>query len=306
VRGPLSVILNLSSGNAEDRKTIESVSEAFRAAGAEADVQRAASGEKVIELAQRAASGMDSDVVVVGGGDGTLSSAASVLAGGPKALGVLPLGTWNHFAKDLGIPLDLTEAARNVLTGRVALVDVGEVNGKIFLNNSSLGLYPRIVRHREEQRQRLGWGKFPALVWATAHSLHRHRPLEVVLTLDGHEIRRRTPYVFVGNNAYDMEGFDIGTRHHLDRSELSVYLAHSAKPLDLVLLGLRALIGRARKSPMFESLTTRALRIETRRERVTVATDGELTTFETPLLFRVRPKALRVIVPTDRNRESRR
>jgi diacylglycerol kinase family enzyme len=299
------VILNLSSGNAEDRKTIESVSEAFRAEGAEADVQRAASGEEVAELARRAASG-ESGVVAVGGGDGTLSSAASVLAGGPKALGVLPLGTWNHFAKDLGIPLDPAEAARNVLTGRVALVDVGEVNGKIFLNNSSLGLYPRIVRHREEQRQRLGWGKFPALLWATAHSLHRHRPLEVVLTLDGHEIRRRTPYVFVGNNAYDMEGFDIGTRNHLDRSELSVYLAHSAKPLDLVLLGLRALLGRARKSPMFESLTTRALRIETQRDRVTVATDGELTTLETPLSFRVRPKALRVIVPTDRTREARR
>jgi diacylglycerol kinase family enzyme len=211
------VILNLSSGNAEDRKTIESLSEVFRAAGAEADVQRAASGEEVVELARRAASGR-SDVVAVGGGDGTLSSAASVLAGGPKALGVLPL----------------------------------------------------------------------------------------VLTLDGHEIRRRTPYVFVGNNAYDMEGFDIGTRDHLDRSELSVYLAHSARPLDLVLLGLRALIGRARKSPMFESLTTRALRIETRRERVPVATDGELTIFETPLVFRVRPKALRVIVPLERNREPRR
>jgi diacylglycerol kinase family enzyme len=299
------VILNLSSGNAEDRKTIESVSEAFRAAGAEADVQRAASGEEVVELARRAASG-GSDVVAVGGGDGTLSSAASVLAGGPKALGVLPLGTWNHFAKDLDIPIDLADAARNVRTGRVAMVDVGEVNGKIFLNNSSLGLYPRIVRHREEQRQRLGWGKFPALLWATGHALHRHRPLEVVLTVDGHEIRRRTPYVFVGNNAYDMEGFDIGTRDHLDRSELSIYLAPSARPFDLVLLGLRALIGRARKSPMFESLTTRALTIETRRERVPVATDGELTTFETPLLFRVRPKALRVIVPVERNRGSRR
>lgn len=301
----MPVILNLSSGNAEDRKTIESLSEVFRAAGAEADVQRAASGEEVVELARRAASGR-SDVVAVGGGDGTLSSAASVLAGGPKALGVLPLGTWNHFAKDLDIPLDLAAAARNVLTGRVAMVDVGEINGKVFLNNSSLGLYPRIVRHREEQRQRLGWGKLPALLWATAHALHRHRPLEVVLTLDGHEIRRRTPYVFVGNNAYDMEGFDIGTRDHLDRSELSVYLAHSARPLDLVLLGLRALIGRARKSPMFESLTTRALRIETRRERVPVATDGELTIFETPLVFRVRPKALRVIVPLERNREPRR
>jgi diacylglycerol kinase family enzyme len=298
------VILNLSSGNAEDRKTIESVSEAFHAAGAEAEVQRAASGEEVGELARRAASG-ESDVVVVGGGDGTLSSAASVLAGGPKALGVLPLGTWNHFAKDVDIPLDLAEAARNVLTGRVAMVDVGEVNGKVFLNNSSLGLYPRIVRHREEKRQRLGWGKWPAHLWATAHALHRHRSLEVVLTVDGNQIRRRTPYVFIGNNVYDMEGFDIGTRDHLDRCELSVYLAHSSRPLDLLLLGLRALSGRVRKSPMFESLRTRALTIETRRERVPVATDGELTTFETPLTFRVRPMALRVIVPAER-REARR
>lgn len=295
-RPPVPVIVNLSSGSGEDRKTLEKISEAFRAAGAEAKIEQASSGEEVLELARRAASG-ESDVVVAGGGDGTISAVASALVGGAKALGVLPLGTLNHFAKDLGIPLDLADAARNAVTGRVAIVDVGEVNGRVFLNNSSLGLYPRIVKHREEQQEKLGWGKWPALLWATAHALHRHRPLDVALTVNGQEIRRQTPFVFIGNNAYDMEGFDIGTRDRLDRGELSVYLAPIARPLDLLWLGVRALFGRLRR---FETLRPAALRIDTHREKIRVATDGEVQELETPLRYRVRPKALRVMVPLEK------
>jgi diacylglycerol kinase family enzyme len=290
------VIVNLSSGTAEDRKTLEKISDAFRSAGAEAKIEHAASGEEILELARRAAIG-ESDLVVAGGGDGTLSTVASALVGGPKALGVLPLGTLNHFAKDLGIPLDLAGAAVNAVTGRVAMVDVGEVNGKTFLNNSSLGLYPRIVKHREEQQEKLGWGKWPALLWATAHALHRHHPLELALTIDGQEIRRKTPFVFVGNNAYDMEGFDIGTRERLDRGELSVYLAPVARPLDLLWLGVRALFGRLRR---FETLRPAALQIDTHREKIRVATDGEVQELSSPLRYRVRPKALRVVVPLEK------
>jgi diacylglycerol kinase family enzyme len=110
MRAPVPVILNRSSGSAEYRGTPDRVREAFRSAGREADIQLAASGKDVIALARRAASGA-SDVVVAGGGDGTVSSVASILAGGGKALGILPLGTLNHFAKDLTIPIDLEEAA---------------------------------------------------------------------------------------------------------------------------------------------------------------------------------------------------
>lgn len=296
MRAPVPVILNRSSGSAEDRDTSDRIREAFRSAGAEADVQLAASGEEVVALARRAADGA-SEVIVAGGGDGTISSVASVLSGGEKALGVLPLGTFNHFAKDLEIPSETEKAASTIVEGRMVRVDVGEVNGKVFVNNSSLGLYPRIVKHRDEQRVRLGWGKWPAFAWATLHTLHRHAPLDLVLSIDGREIRRRTPFVFVGNNVYDMEGFNIGKRDRLDRGELSVYLAPDARPIDLVFLAIRAFFGRLRAAGDFEALRTTELRIDTRAGRTRVATDGEISMLDTPLLYRVRPKDLRVVVP---------
>ncbi|HEY3173765.1 MAG TPA: diacylglycerol kinase family protein [Thermoanaerobaculia bacterium] len=292
----MPVILNRSSGSAEDRETDDRIREAFRSSGREADIQLAASGEQVIALTRRAVSGA-SDIVVAGGGDGTISSVASVLSGGEKALGILPLGTLNHFAKDLKIPTDLEEAARTVVEGRLVRVDVGEVNGNVFVNNSSLGLYPRIVRHRDEQRVRLGWGKWPAFAWATVHALHRHVPIDVLLSIDGREIRRRTPFVFVGNNAYEMRGFDIGSRDRLDRGELSLYVAPGARPLDLVFLGIRAFFGRLRSGSDFEALRTTELRIETRVDRARVAIDGEISILDTPLRYRVRPQVLRVVVP---------
>ena len=299
IRAPLPVILNRSSGSVEDREVEDRIRHAFREhAGVEVDLRRGEDGKDVVRLAREAVAG-PSDVVVVGGGDGTIGSVASILAGGEKAMGVLPLGTLNHFAKDLEIPLDVEEAARTVVEGRVVRVDMGDVNGKLFVNNSSLGLYPRIVRHREEQQQRLGRGKWPAFFWATVHSLHRHTSgLDLTLSIDGRELRRRTPFVFVGNNAYEMEGFEIGKRARLDRGELSVYLAPDARPIDLVFLAIRAFLGRLRGADDFEALRTTELRIDTRGP-ARVATDGEIAVLDTPLRYRVRPKALRVVVPRE-------
>jgi YegS/Rv2252/BmrU family lipid kinase len=290
------VILNRSSGGTEDHEISDRIRDAFREIGVEPDVRTARGGEELAALAREVARG-DSPVVVAGGGDGSIGSVASVLAGSDKALGVLPLGTLNHFAKDLGIPLALDEAAKAVIEGRTARIDIAEVNGRLFVNNSSIGLYPRIVRRREERREKLGWGKWPAFVWATIHTMHRHRPLDLTLSVDGREIRRRTPFVFVGNNFYEMEGFNVGTRERLDRGELSVYLAPNARPLDLLVLALRSLFGMLRNDSRFEVLRSTGLRIETRGDRLRVATDGELTVVPTPLSYRVRPGALRVKVP---------
>ena len=292
----LPVLLNRTSGGSDAREIPDRIRKAFNSAGAEADVRIAGDGEQFVALAKAAAAG-DSAAIVAAGGDGSIGSVASVLAGTDKPLGVLPLGTLNHFSKDLGIPPDLDEAARTVVRGRVARIDVGEVNGRIFVNNSGIGLYPRIVHRREQQREKLGWGKWPAFVWATLHTLHRHRSLDVVLASDGREIRRETPFVFIGNNFYEMEGFDVGTRERLDRGELSAYLAPGARPADFVILALRALLGRLRGSPGFEVLRTTELRIETRGDRARVANDGETAMLSTPLRYRILPGALRVIVP---------
>jgi diacylglycerol kinase family enzyme len=297
----IPVILNKSSGS-EDEKAEQRLRAAFEKAGVRADLQRAEGGDDLVRLARKAAAGR-SDVVAVGGGDGTIGSVASILCGGEKAMALLPLGTLNHFAKDLGIPLDVDEAVRAIVDGRVAQVDLGEVNGRVFVNNSSLGLYPRIVRHREEQQQRLGRGKWPAFFWATLHALHRHHQIDVLLSVNGREVRRSTPFVFVGNNFYEMSGFDVGSRERLDAGELSVYMAPGARPRDLMGFALRALVGRLRSSRAFEVLRTTELRIETRGRQVRVSTDGEIQILDTPLRYRSVPGALNVVVPREARKE---
>ncbi|HYJ46776.1 MAG TPA: diacylglycerol kinase family protein, partial [Pyrinomonadaceae bacterium] len=222
----------------------------------------------------------------------------SVLIDTDTPLGVLPLGTLNHFAKDLKIPLDLEGAARVLFEGQEIRVDVGEVNGRIFLNNSSLGLYPNIVRYREKQQERLGRGKWPAFVWATLTMLKRYPFLNVRLSTDEQTLIRRAPFVFIGNNEYEMESFQIGARSCLDKGQLSLYVAHRTGRLGLLRLALRALFGGLRQEHDFDAMCTKEIWIETRRpKRLRVATDGEVSIMTTPLHYRVRPGALRVLVP---------
>jgi diacylglycerol kinase family enzyme len=267
----------------------------------EAQVLPAHSGEELVALTRRAARDKP-PVVVAGGGDGTISSVASVLAGTGIALGVLPMGTLNHFAKDLGVSLDLEQAARDIAACHTTQVDVGEVNGRVFVNNSSLGLYPQIVHQREKQRSRLGRGKWRAMLWATLLTLRRYPFLDVRLRLDRTVKPQRTPFVFIGNNEYKMEGFDIGKRERLDGGILSVYTTQPIRRLGLLALAMRALFGRLRQVKDFETHEVKRVRIETRRrrQRMLVAIDGEVAAMDMPLEYRIRPGALRVIVPATR------
>jgi YegS/Rv2252/BmrU family lipid kinase len=298
-RAQPAVIINASSGTDDKEQTRKLLADAFASTGVEARISLAKSGNEIIDLARRAVSD-NCQPIIAGGGDGTINAVASVLIDTDRTLGVLPLGTLNHFAKDLNIPLDVAAAARVCLEGREASVDVGEVNGQIFLNNSSLGLYPSIVRHREKQQQQLGRGKWPAFIWATLTMLKRYPFLSVRLSTDDERMIRHTPFVFVGNNEYEMESFNIGARSCIDAGQLSLYVAHRTTRLGLLRLAWRALFGGLRNEEDFNAMCTKEVWIETGRpKRLRVATDGEVTIMTTPLHYRVRPGALRVLVPKE-------
>jgi diacylglycerol kinase family enzyme len=300
----VEVIINAAAGvGSEDDGRARAVESAFDACGVAAHVSVARGGEEVTELARRALTN-GARAVVAGGGDGTVGSVAGALVGTDRPFGVLPLGTLNHFAKDLRIPLTLAEAARNVCEGQAVPVDVGEVNGHIFVNNSSLGLYPRIVRRREKLQEREGSGKWSAFLRASLAVLRRYPFMHVRLDADGHEIARKTPFIFVGNNEYQVENLQMGARSCLDAGRLSLYVAHRTGRLGLLRLALSALLGRLRQEEDFDSLCAREIWVETRRpKRLPVATDGEVLLLSTPLHYRIRPGALKVIVPKDVNRE---
>jgi diacylglycerol kinase family enzyme len=292
----LPVIVNGAAGKGCSPADIEALREVFRAAGVEATLYPARSGTEMLAIAKRVVQ-EGHPVVVAGGGDGTVSAVASMVAGSASALGVLPLGTLNHFAKGAGIPLARDEAARTIVANHQVSVDVGEVNGRPFINNSSLGLYPTMVLMREQQQRRFGWSKWRALVWATLTVLRRRPVLDVRLALDNVVQNRRTPLVFIGNNEYKIDGFDVGRRERLDAGLLSIYLLRRHERRGLVWLALRALLGTLHQARDFEALTAHSVGIATRHRRLLVAADGEIFVMDTPLEYRIRPKALRVIVP---------
>jgi diacylglycerol kinase family enzyme len=294
---PIEVIINASSGAPDKEEVRRLLADLFGARGIEARISLTESGAEVVELAHRAMQG-NAQTIVAGGGDGTISAVAAILVGTSKMLGVLPLGTLNHFAKDLRIPLDLEGAVRTIIAGHTVRIDVGEVNDRIFINNSSLGLYPSIVRQREKQ-QRLGHGKWPAFLWAAFAVLRRYPFLDVRLNADGKEIVSRTPFVFIGNNEYEMEGFNIGRRACLHAGHLSLYVTHRSGRLGLLLLALRAFFKRLPEAKDFVALCISEVWIETPRRRVHVSTDGEVAVMQSPFHYRVRPGALHVIVPED-------
>ena len=291
----VQVIINCSSGTINSDEVSRQVTALFHARGLRAHVSLATSGAQLVELAGQAAQGNNS-TIVAGGGDGTISSVAAALAGTTKTLGVLPLGTLNHFARDLNIPLDLEGAINIIRQGHTKSIDVGEVNGQIFINNSSLGLYPSIVRERQKQ-QRLGYKKWPAFLWAAVAVLRRYPFLNVRLITGGEEFSSRTPFVFVGNNQYEMEGLSIGGRRRLCAGELSLYISHRTGRLGLLRLALRAMFRRLRDEKDFSAMTTGEVWIQTKHKRLRVAADGEITVMKPPLHYRVRPAALRVFVP---------
>lgn len=292
----IEVILNARSGTNDKNAVQRRLQELFVASGIDARISIARTGVGVVELAQQAA-WSDADVIVAGGGDGTINSVASAVIKSGKTMAVLPFGTMNHFAKDLHIPLDLEGAIETIVAGHSSNIDVGEVNGRIFVNNSSLGLYPSIVRERQRQ-QRLGWGKWPAYVWAALAVLRRYPFLNIRLSVDGKELVSRTPFVFIGNNEYEMETLNIGGRACLDAGKLSLYMSDRTSRLGLIRLALRALFGGLRQDKDFIALCTKEVWIETRHKRVRVALDGEVEVMEPPLHYRVRPRALRVLAPT--------
>lgn len=295
--GHIGIVLNASSGSGTAEKAADRLKEMLAEAGKEARLTLARSGSE-LGSAMRREVDAGCDALVVGGGDGTINTGAQAVLQRGIPLGVLPLGTLNHFAKDLGIPLDLEEAAGVVLQGVVCKVDIGEVNGRLFLNNSSIGVYPAIVRLRERY-QASGTSKWIAALWAALAVLRRNPFMAVRITADGETTVRRTPFVFIGNNEYRMVGLNPGVRESLANKHLALYVLNADRRVGLLRLAMQVVVKGADDAKELDLITVEAASIETKRRRLQVALDGEVVFLESPLEYRVKPGALRVYVPAE-------
>lgn len=291
------VVVNARSGTGCSPEQAQELRALFAGAGLDAELVLWETADEMFAAIDRAKD-QGTRLVVAGGGDGTQSAVASRLANTGVVQGVLPMGTLNHFAKDLELPLDLDGAARVIAAGESRYVDVGEVSGRVFLNNSSLGLYPRIVVDREVARRRLHLGKWPALLRATWRALRHPHALTVTLRVDGTELRRRTPFLFIGNNRYILQGLEAGSRPSLDGGLLSLHVLREQTPIGFLWLALRTLCGRVTAERDFESHVADAFEVNASGDSIEVACDGEVARLPLPLRYRVRPRALQVLVPT--------
>ncbi len=235
-------------------------------------------------------------LLIACGGDGTINVVATAVVGTEIVLGVLPGGTLNHFAKDLGIPTDLEQAVLVLAHGTPRLVDVGTVNDHIFLNNAGLGLYPEIVRRREAH-QRRGIAKWPAATISAIRALLRYRELGIRLRTRTTTLLRRTPALFVGNNEYSNHDSLKPSRDSLTSGKLSVFIPRARGRMQLLWFTLRALVGNVRDDAGFELLLLERFTTEAKHSLAHVSIDGEVVKLHTPLEFASRPGALRVMAP---------
>ncbi len=298
----LIVIINREAGAAAQASgdfSPKALAGEFASRGIEVDVRAVA--PEAIETAVREAVGLHPTAVVIGGGDGTVRSAAALLSNTGMTLGVLPLGTLNHFAKDLRMPSAWRDAVAALAWGVVREVDVAEVNGHVFVNNCSLGAYAEAVRRRDALRRQRGHGKWLAMAQAALAVFRRLRRLRLRIVVAGVERHVRTPLVVVANNRYSGHVLDVSMRGRLDEGRLWLYTAHVHRHLPVLRLVWQTLTRhRPDAADALDSEPAREITIESEAGRsVPVAADGELLAIETPLVFRIRARALRVLAPPE-------
>ena len=298
----VAVLLNAragKNGGPDEARVGDQVASAFARRGVRADIE-IVSGDGLRTGAKRALARFrrgEVDAVAVGGGDGSIRTVAEAIADSDLPLGVLPLGTLNHFARDLGIALDLQGAVDVICAGATRAVDVAEVNGRVFVNNSSIGIYPFMVADRDRRRAVGGRAKWTAMALAIVRMWRRFPLRRLTLCVAGRAQPLRTPCLFVGNNEYHLSFGALGRREALDAGQLWLCASRAQSRMALFWLGLRSALGLIDRERDLQAITAPAAEIRSRTSRLLVALDGEIATLRPPLQYRIRPGALRVLAP---------
>lgn len=295
----IEIILNKGSGSHQAQDSRESLTKVFRESGRSFAIS-VASGDEIGRLAREKAKS-DCEVLVAGGGDGTICGVAEAAREHGKTLGVLPLGTFNYFAKNLGIPLELEEAARVILEGKPVRAPVLDLDGRLVLNNSSIGIHPAVLMQRRKLYRRWGRNQLNAYL-SVLITASQHPPrLRVRLATDEGEVVRETPLVMICSNAFQMEEFALDGKECLAEEKFALYVARMAGRATIFRLGMRALFRCLRPGIDYEVICTSDVTIETlRRRRLHAAVDGELETLNSPMRFQVAPQSLCVLAPREK------
>jgi diacylglycerol kinase family enzyme len=293
----VDVVLNARSGAAENEAVAERAVEYLSARGFDVRLEVVRSAASLHRAVSAAADG-DASIVVAAGGDGTIAAVADRICETGKVLGIVPLGTFNYLARRFDIPPDVDDALAVIAAGHSALVGVGEVNGRVFINNSSIGLYPAALRQRETTYRQVGRSQAASYLSVAMVLLRPPALLNLQLTVDGVRLTRRTPLLFAGVNPHQLEQFGIRGHDCPDGGRLALYITRPLTTLQLCRLAVRGFVRGLHGAEELEVVCARELVVHARRRRLRVAMDGEIVRLDLPLRYRFREDALRVLVPS--------
>ncbi|WP_045387121.1 diacylglycerol kinase family protein [Falsirhodobacter sp. alg1] len=291
----ICVIANPHSGrNSRDAEAIDTAMQVFGTA----TLRRWKMGEDLAQTVKEAvADGFTT--IVAAGGDGTIMGVANALAGTDANLAVLPLGTFNYYARGLRLPQEPDAAARAILNGHPHRIAVGTVNGQVFLNNASLGIYPSILKQRESVYARYGRWRLAAH-WSVLKTFMRYRkPWNVTLRTPTETRVLNTPLIFVARSAYQLERFGLPGGEEISNDDLVLFVAHAEGRRALLKLTWRLLFRGVKLGRDVDLIHTGHATISTPKNQLLVAYDGEKSRMETPLDFRIMPDALSIILPDE-------
>jgi diacylglycerol kinase family enzyme len=301
-RGPFFVVLNAGSGrhNSDEQQAL--IARAFEEGGREFEFLLIADPARISEVARHAVELASSrqGVVVAAGGDGTINAVAAVVLASGCPFGVLPQGTFNYFGRAHGIPQDTAAAARALLGAGIQPVQAGQVNGRLFLVNASLGLYPQLLEDREAWKQQLGRSRFVAFLSGIATLLQSGKQLHLQIESAGQAVALRTPTLFVGNNHLQLARVGIAGQQAdaVEQGQLAAIVVRPIGTLALFGLLMRGLLGQLGDAENIDSFSFRRLTVTPRGvKRIKVATDGEIAWMRTPLVFEIAPRPLLLLVP---------
>jgi diacylglycerol kinase family enzyme len=291
----ICVICNEGSGR--NSREADAIRVAMEVLGPGAVLRQVKGAE--IDDAARQAVRENFDAIVAAGGDGTIMTVAGQLLDGGPRFGVLPFGTFNYFARGLGIPEDPKGAAEVIVAGGTRRVSLAEVNGQVFLNNISLGIYPAILRTREDVYARWGRRRMAAH-WSAAKTFLRfQRPLFLTIRADGQERRVRTPLLFAARSAYQLESFGLAGADCVAQGRFAVFVAPDTGRIGMASKALRLVRKAMAQGRDFELLCAEEVTIAARSPHLTIACDGEKMRLRTPLRLRIHRDALEVFAPPE-------
>jgi len=293
------VIFNPKSGTSLSLGlTSEALTQAFADTSLQADVD---GGDDDLSIKLDRALASKADIIISAGGDGTATAIAERLVGTNKCLAVLPLGTANLLARDLAVPLALETAIGSLAQMRPLEIDVGEVNGRVFLHKVVVGVVPSIAAARERVRGESAWKLLGFARYFVRRLHHARRTAVSITSRDTDDRIERIHAIAVANNAYDQGWGKVFCRSCLNAGSLTLYVLRRLTFGDAVRLGMKMVAGTWQDDAAITIETVRSVTLNSKRGRISVMIDGEVGILETPLKFRIRPKALRVLAPVAEN-----